>query len=426
MTPRPAEQVPNGTHTGTYGPYPGGPDPADPDKARIAQRQGFGMPDSGSSAPAVLDMDGLQALVDELHQRGYTVLGPTVRDGAIRSDELNSVSDLAIGWGDEQDAAHYRLRRRDDDAAFGYAVGPDSPKKVLFPPRRKLWQAERDAMIVTEEPVREQFTAFLGVRACELAAIAVQDRVFLGGAVTDPAYASGRRTAFLVAVTCSDPAGTCFCASMDAGPAPRHGFDLALTELLEGGHRFVVEVGSAAGAYLLGAVPRLPATAADVFAAAEVASAAARRMGRQMPTSGLRDLLYDNVDHARWDDVADRCLSCGNCTMACPTCFCATVDDVTDLSGRSTQRWWVWDSCFTATHSYIHGGSVRLSTLSRYRQWMTHKLAAWEDQFGMSGCVGCGRCITWCPAGIDITEEVAAIAASPRHAPARPADEERT
>ena len=387
------------------------------------------MPDSASTAtspPAVLGMDGLQALVDELQRRGYVVLGPTVRDDAIRVDEIGSVAELPIGWGDEQDAAHYRLRRRDDGAAFGYAVGPDSPKTVLFPPRRKLWQAERDGMLVTEEPVREQRTAFLGVRACELTAVAVLDRVFLGGAVTDPAYASGRHTCFFVAVACGDPGGTCFCADMDAGPAPRDGFDLALTELLDGAHRFVVEAGSAAGADVLAAIPSRPATGAEVRAAAEVAGAAAARMGRRLPTEGLRDLLYDNVEHPRWDDVARRCLSCGNCTLACPTCFCATVDDVTDLPGRSAQRWWVWDSCFTATHSYLHGGSVRLSTLSRYRQWMTHKLAAWVDQFGLSGCVGCGRCITWCPAAIDITAEVAAIAASPRHATARPAGEEPT
>ena len=383
------------------------------------------MPDSATSAPAVLDLDGLQALVGELQRRGYTVLGPTMRDGAIRLDEITSVADLPIGWGDVQDAATYRLRRRGDDAAFGYAVGPESPKSVLFPPRRKLWQAERDDMVVTEAPVSEQHTAFL-VRACELAAVAVLDRVFLSGAVADPAYASGRRSAFFVTVTCSDPGGTCFCASMGSGPAAGSGFDLALTELLDGGHRFVVEAGSTAGAEVLGAVASRPATGADLSAAAEVAHAAAGRMGRQLPTDGLRDLLYDNVEHPRWDDVAERCLSCGNCTMACPTCFCATVDDVTDLSGRSTQRWWVWDSCFTATHSYLHGGSVRLSALSRYRQWMTHKLASWQDQFGLSGCVGCGRCITWCPLGIDITEEVAAIAASPRHATGPPVGEEPT
>jgi sulfhydrogenase subunit beta (sulfur reductase) len=109
--------------------------------------------------------------------------------------------------------------------------------------------------------------------------------------------------------------------------------------------------------------------------------------------------------------VASRCLGCANCTLACPTCFCASVSDTTDLEGETAARVRRWDSCFTLDHSYIHGGSVRASLRARYRQWLTHKLASWIDQFGVSGCVGCGRCITWCPVGIDITEEVAAIRA---------------
>ena len=82
------------------------------------------------------------------------------------------------------------------------------------------------------------------------------------------------------------------------------------------------------------------------------------------------------------------------------------------LYGARAERWRKWDSCFTLDFSYIHGGSVRTSAAARYRQWLSHKLATWIDQFGSSGCVGCGRCITWCPVGIDITEEVAAIRAS--------------
>jgi ferredoxin len=98
--------------------------------------------------------------------------------------------------------------------------------------------------------------------------------------------------------------------------------------------------------------------------------------------------------------------------MVCPTCFCSTVEDTTDLTGAIAERWQVWDSCFNADHSYLHGGYVRKTTGSRYRQWITHKLATWHDQFGMSGCAGCagcGRCITSCPVAIDITEELCAI-----------------
>ncbi len=138
-------------------------------------------------------------------------------------------------------------------------------------------------------------------------------------------------------------------------------------------------------------------------------------MGRSMDTSGIKELLYRNLDHPCWENVASRCLTCANCTMVCPTCFCAAVEDTTDLTGERAERWRRWDSCFTMDFSYIAGGSVRSSPKARYRQWMTHKLASWIDQFGTSGCVGCGRCITWCPVGIDITEEVRAIRETPVH-----------
>ncbi len=116
----------------------------------------------------------------------------------------------------------------------------------------------------------------------------------------------------------------------------------------------------------------------------------------------------ENLDHPIWDDIAARCLACTNCTLVCPTCFCSTVEDATDLLGTAT-RTRRWDSCFSSDFSNLHGHPVRSSTRSKYRQWMTHKLSYWYDQFGMSGCVGCGRCITWCPVAIDITAEMAQL-----------------
>jgi ferredoxin len=195
---------------------------------------------------------------------------------------------------------------------------------------------------------------------------------------------------------------------MGTGPRPTKGFDLCLTEILdEEGHRFVVEVGTDRGAEVLDAVTDSIAADADLEAAAEVTARAVERMGRSMETEGLRDLLYGAAESPRWEAIAERCLACGNCTAVCPTCFCTGVEDVTSLAGDEVVRERVWDSCFDTSFSYLHGGAVRGSTGARYRQWMTHKLAGWQDQFGSSGCVGCGRCITWCPVGIDITEEVA-------------------
>ncbi len=365
----------------------------------------------------VLSRDGLEALVGALRAGGYTVCGPTVRDQAIVYDEIDDIGDLPAGWTDEQDGGHYRLKRRDDDALFGYAVGPHSWKKYLHPPRRPLWRATQgeNGLAIVAEPEPTTRYAFIGVRACELAAIAVQDRVLIDGTYPDGHYKALREGAFIVAVNCGEAGGTCFCVSMDTGPKARAGYDLALTEIVtDAGRGYLAEAGSDDGAAILALLPGRASRDADHAAADAAVANAAAHMGRKMDDlKGVRDLLLANLEHPRWDDVAARCLSCGNCTMACPTCFCTTSEDDSDLAGVEAGHSQRWDSCFTLDFSYIHGGSVRASPKARYRQWMTHKLATWWDQFGTSGCVGCGRCITWCPVGIDITEEVRAIATTP-------------
>jgi ferredoxin len=364
----------------------------------------------------VITRDAVGRLIDCLAADAYQVMGPTVRDGAIVYDTIGGIADLPVGWTDRQQAGHYHLERRDDAALFGFVVGPQSWKRFLHPPVQTMWTMRRtgDAMhIEVPDPAPARY-AFIGVRACELSAMAVQDRVFAAAPYPDAGFVRRRRDAFIVAVNCGEAGGTCFCVSMQTGPRAAAGFDLALTELLDAaGHRFLVEVGSDAGAAMLARLDHRAASQADIAAAAAAVAHATAHQGRAMQTAGLKELLQENPDHPRWDAVAARCLSCGNCTMVCPTCFCTTVEDHTDLTGQSAERVRSWDSCFTMDFSYLHGGSVRQSGQARYRQWMTHKLASWIDQFGTSGCVGCGRCITWCPVGIDITEEAAAMQAAP-------------
>lgn len=338
-------------------------------------------------------------------------MGPTVRDEAIVFDELTSANDLPAGWTDEQDGGHYRLKRRDDAALFGYAVGPHSWKKFLFPPEVRLWSARRTGSSFAIEPESGEPPryAFLGVRACDLAAIGVQDRVFLG-TVADPIYQARREHVFIVAVNCSTAGGTCFCVSMNTGPRARAGFDLALTEVVDAGaHFFLVEAGSEAGAEIVEELAICSATAAELATADAVVARTAARMGRAMNADEARAVLGESWNHPHWEEVAARCLTCANCTMVCPTCFCATVTDTSDLTGEHAERWRRWDSCFTLDFTALSGGTVRASAKSRYRQWLTHKLATWHEQFGTSGCVGCGRCITWCPVGIDLTAEVRAL-----------------
>jgi len=359
----------------------------------------------------VLDESGLSRIVTALREGGRSVVGPRLGDGAIVYDILDSTDDLPVGWTDEQGPGSYRLRRRDDQAWFGYVVGPHSWKRFLHPPRVTLFHLQRtDDGFTTRVPEAGGPYAFIGVRPCELAAIDVQDRVFLEGPFVDRGYAARREDLFVVAVNCAQAGATCFCASMGTGPRARDGFDLAVTEVIDRErHHFVVEVGSEAGRTMLVGVPHRPASEAEVAAALAISTATAAAMVRQLDTDGLKQALYDGLDHPQWDDVAGRCLACTNCTMVCPTCFCTTVQEVSDLDGGGGSRVRLWDSCFTTEFSYIHGGPIRSSVKARYRQWLTHKLATWIDQFGTSGCVGCGRCITWCPVGIDLTAEVRAL-----------------
>ncbi len=367
--------------------------------------------------PVILEREHFDRLLIALKQKEYRLLGPLVREGSIVYGEISSAADLPEGWTDEQTGGAYRLKRRGDQALFGYVAGPHSAKQFFHPPAVRLWQArrtERLFQIEEPEPAAGRI-ALIGLRSCDLHAIAVQDRVFLEGPFADPGYRARRDSAFLVAINCGQAGGTCFCVSMSTGPKASSGFDLALTEILEDGrHYFVVESGSDRGAAVLGELPCRAARADEVERAEQVVRRTAGQMGRTMDTTDIHGLLTRNYEHPRWDNVAERCLTCANCTMVCPTCFCTTVEDSTDLAGGVAERWQKWDSCFTTDFSYIHGGSVRTSSKARYRQWMTHKLATWFDQFGTSGCVGCGRCITWCPVAIDITEEVRAIRESER------------
>jgi NAD(P)H-flavin reductase/formate hydrogenlyase subunit 6/NADH:ubiquinone oxidoreductase subunit I len=363
-------------------------------------------------------------LFDALHAEGYRVIGPTVRDSAIVYEEIEGPADLPIGWKDEQAPGRYRLVRRDDDACFGYVVGPHSWKQRLFPSREKLYQARRRADgRVGFDPVLPDGPkeAFLGVRACEVAAMEVQDRVFLGGPHAEPRYAARREGAFLVGVSCFEPGELCFCTSMNTGPRVDHGVDLAMAELPGA---FLFEAGTERGSAILDRLPTRPATAEELATFDEGIREARGKMGRSLDPRGLPELLFGNLDHPRWEAVAQRCLSCGNCTSVCPTCFCSSAHEESSLTGDASTRVRTWDSCFTEEHAAIHGMNFRPTIEDRYRQWLTHKVGSWVSQFGVSGCVGCGRCIAWCPVGIDLTEEIAAIrvdASAPVPMPARAA-----
>ncbi|MHB1144622.1 MAG: 4Fe-4S dicluster domain-containing protein [Thiobacillus sp.] len=368
----------------------------------------FSQPDRAGFLP----LDQLPALVGRLMQLGYRCLGPAVENGAIVMRELDAPDALPRGLQAGQAPGRYRLTQDPQNRYFAWASGPQAIRPLAFAPKESLWRVERDALgvllfeaVIPDAPAQ----ALIGVRACDLAALALQDAHFLHPDRRDAHYAQRRAQLFLVAVQCAVPAATCFCASTGDGPTPGAGYDLALAELTDG---FVAVAGSDQGAAVLDALSLDPATAQQIDAARQQGQTAAAAQTRSLPGRTLRDALMSRLEHPRWDEVAARCLACGNCTAVCPTCFCHAEVDEPALNGQSSEHARLWDSCFGENHGHLHGFNVRPDIRSRYRQWLTHKLATWHDQFGRSGCVGCGRCIAWCPVGIDLTEEIAALTAS--------------
>jgi ferredoxin len=365
----------------------------------------FTQPDPSGFLPHA----SLSSLLATLGQHGYRCLGPTVENGAIVMRELDTAAGLPRGLQAEQGPGRYHLTQDPQQRYFAWANGPQAIKPLAFAPQESLWQVRRDAAGTLQfEAVHAEAPALavIGVRACDLAALALQDAHFLREGRVDAHYAARRARLFLVAVQCAEPAATCFCASTGDGPTPTSGYDLALAELADG---FVATAGSEAGRAVLAALDLAPATSQQIEAARQQGVATAAAQTRRLPGRNLRDALMGRLEHPRWDAVAARCLACGNCTAVCPTCFCHAEMDAPALDGQSSRHERVWDSCFGESHGHLHGFNVRPDIRSRYRQWLTHKLATWHDQFGRSGCTGCGRCIAWCPVGIDLTEEAAAL-----------------
>jgi ferredoxin len=364
----------------------------------------------------------LDRLVEVLRRDADEVIGPVLVDGVIRLRPIDGVDAFPVGVTDVQDGGTYRAERREDASPlrFSYAVGPDSLKAIVHPPRTPVWTMNRvdaGAVAVSVRSPTAVRRAVIGVRACDLAALGRLDRTQLDGVHPDPAYSAARAGLFLVAVDCSHPAATCFCESAGTGPSvegDHHGADLVLTEFTESPERagdatvrYLVRACSEPGRAVVDELGLEPASSSAIDRADSVrhgAHATERSMRPDAATIVLADLV-----HTEWESVADRCLTCGNCTAVCPTCFCTDVDDRVDLDGAA-HRDRVWDTCFSAEYSHLGPGPVRSTPMARYRQWLTHKLGTWHDQFGESGCVGCGRCITWCPVGIDLTAEIDALA----------------
>lgn len=347
-------------------------------------------------------------ILKRLKEEGYQTIGPRVKDETLVYGQMESVDELPYGYITEQKAGSFRLIQTNHKHYFDAIPGAGSWKQYLFPPRVDLFELRKngngwDASDATPDVPSY---AFIGVRACELAAIQIQDNIFMRSDFTDPIYRARRERVFIVSVNCLFPAETCFCVSMESGPRVKDGFDINLTELED---VFLLTVGSELARSLLAGIEYEDASGFMLTTADHAIERASQQMGRTLDINDLPELIQNNLDSLHWKEVGERCLSCANCTQVCPTCFCWDAVDQMSLDGKATSRVRIWDSCFNPGFSYLAGGNTRPTISSRYRQWLSHKLGSWKEQNGTLGCVGCGRCITWCPAGIDLTEEIAIL-----------------
>jgi len=361
----------------------------------------------------VLPKNRFNDLLQALKSAGFVTIAPRVKDGAVVLDRLDSADQLPIGYRDEQAPGTYRLRPSGTEQWFAFVCGPYSLRRFLMPPETKLVRVDfsNGQPVARAADLPEVRYAFIGVRACDLAAVAIQNKVFIDrqGRFTDPVYERLVSQSLFIGVQCQIAADTCFCAAMGTGPHIRSGADAVLTELEDG---FLVYLASDRAEAIFDQLDLPKASQEQISEAEAKVDQAASSMQRTVPAGDLRDLLLGNLESDHWQQVAERCMACGNCTMVCPTCFCFAMQDRTDLAGVLAERCRYWDSCFNPDFSYAFGTTVRRSVAARYRHWLTHKFASWCDQFGVTGCVGCGRCITWCPAGIDVTAELEAVVGS--------------
>ncbi len=345
-------------------------------------------------------------LIQNLRHQGYVVIGPSVSDGVVRFAEIGDQADLASGVVDVQAPGKYRLEG-DSQSVFSYVNGPDSPKKYLHPAEVELvkyLEGSRGVEVVSAYSSKAKY-AFFGLRPCDLKGVGVMDRTMMVPGFEDSIYSSLRKGSVFVVVNCTRAGESCFCASMGTGPEADSGYDVAITELPD---KLLFDVPERNLGMLQG-IDLSPATEEDLRTAREMVRSAREHMGKVIEEDGPAKLMRAGMDSPIWGEAAERCLACGNCSMVCPTCFCNTVRDMTDLRDGSVSRVRVWDSCLSKDFTYSAGGNPRQSRASRYRQFVMHKFAYWPDEFGIYGCVGCGRCITWCPVGIDITATVNAV-----------------
>jgi hypothetical protein len=257
----------------------------------------------------------LQNMLTAIQHAGYQCVGPQVKEGAIVYDMLARSEQLPWGWREKQTPGSYQLEKIDKNEAFAWANGPQAIKPILFKPKETVFRVERSAegkLSFTPHEASGPPVAVFGVRACDIAGMVVQDKVFVTNKSADFRYRKRREQLFVVAVNCGYSSQNCFCVSAGTGPEVKDNYDIVMTEL---GNGFVVNAGSEKGRKILDLL-QLSNAETTQFEKAEQRRQQARQMQtKRIPfdnSKKLYEVLFANLDHTRWKEVADICLSCGN------------------------------------------------------------------------------------------------------------------
>lgn len=274
-----------------------------------------------------------------------------------------------------------------------------SPKEFLFPQYEPMLKITDNGQRITDLSDKIRRVLF-GVRSCDISALALLDKFYLGGH-KDPYYAERRRNTLFISVVCNNPDPTCFCIGLGTGPYLEKGFDIQMTDL---GDRYFVQTGSTEGARAVKSLSflfRRP-TKKDYEDQYEVFLSSSARFYKRINLEGIRQMiLSEKVKDDFWQWVSGRCFECGGCVYDCPLCTCFTVTDREYSEG--TERIRLWDTCLFKGFTRMAGGVLPNEMMvKRTKRWYYHKLVYYPETLGGFGCVGCGRCTITCPGKIDM------------------------
>lgn len=279
-------------------------------------------------------------------------------------------------------------------------------KSAIFPQTELLFAFDKNTVIKEADLKEEKETIVFAIRPCDARSFKLLDPVFEGD-FPDPYYFNRRNKAVLIGISCSEPFLNCFCTSIGGTPFSQEGLDLIFTEL---NGSFYLEVITEKANKIIDKTSSLctPVSAEESKQKKQLSQISKNKIKRQIDLNDIPEKLAGIFEHPIWKKFASNCIGCGICTYSCPTCYCFDMQDET--KARQGRRVRVWDSCMFPEYTlHASGHNPRPTRTERLKNRIYHKFKFNIDNFGVTSCVGCGRCITLCPVNVDLIENLLAI-----------------